>query len=397
MSAQAALDNAMHKYFSKGSVPGAVTAKVREECSEVKLWRRPGIFGCFHKQLSAVQHFLSFCLCDLELSEALFYLNLIRKTKDPTNIGSVNMISGHLFLTIILLSSKFSHGLLTSTCRPSRINPLNSAMKTEKDIPPLNSSPPLRIALLVEPTPFGYISGYSNRFKEMLKFLQKAGDQVQILTPDGSETAPDDYLGYPVINVKGFRFPWYKAVTLSLDIKGRTAQILENFKPDILHVTSPGTLVFPAMYYAYKYNVPLVMSYHTHLPVYVKSYIGLPGIVALSERVVRLVHSRADLTLTTSPQLKEELESFGMRRVDVWQKGIDVERFSPEFRSQDMRSHLTQGHPDAPLLVYIGRLGVEKKLKNLRKVLDANPSARLAFVGKGPSEDDLKSYFKNYN
>lgn len=35
--------------------------------------------------------------------------------------------------------------------------------------PHLKSTPPLKVALLVEPTPFTHISGYSNRFREMLK------------------------------------------------------------------------------------------------------------------------------------------------------------------------------------------------------------------------------------
>jgi hypothetical protein len=30
---------------------------------------------------------------------------------------------------------------------------------------PLTQTPPLKVALLVEPTPFNYISGYANRFK----------------------------------------------------------------------------------------------------------------------------------------------------------------------------------------------------------------------------------------
>ena len=62
-----------------------------------------------------------------------------------------------------------------------------------------------------------------------------------------------------------------------------------------------------------------------------------------------------------------------------------------------MRNALSEGHPEDPLLVYVGRLGAEKKLKGLRQVLDANPSARLAFVGKGPMEAELRSYYRNYN
>ena len=47
--------------------------------------------------------------------------------------------------------------------------------------------------------------------------------------------------------------------------------------------------------------------------------------MAIAEFLVRSVHSFADLTLVTSPQLKEEVEAIGMQRVDVWQKGINVE------------------------------------------------------------------------
>jgi len=190
---------------------------------------------------------------------------------------------------------------------------------------PLTKEPPLKILLLVEPTPFNYVSGYSNRFKEALKFLKKAGDEVHILTPDDSENPQKEFLGFPITSVHGFRFPWYNTVNLSLDLRGKTAEMIEKLKPDIIHVTSPGFLLFPALLFSRLYGIPLVMSYHTHLPVYVKSYISLPGRVAIAEQLLNMVHNRADLTLTTSPQLKAEVEAFGMKQIDVWQKGIDVE------------------------------------------------------------------------
>lgn len=61
-----------------------------------------------------------------------------------------------------------------------------------------------------------------------------------------------------------------------------------------------------------------------------------------------------------------------------------------------MRNRLSDGHPKAPLLLYVGRLGYEKKIDRLKQVLDANPSARLALVGTGPAEQYLKDLFKNY-
>ncbi len=57
---------------------------------------------------------------------------------------------------------------------------------------------------------------------------------------------------------------------------------------------------------------------------------------------------------------------------------------------------MSQGNPEAPLLLYVGRVGSEKKLKRLRYVLDKNPECRLAIVGKGPAEAELREYFKDY-
>jgi sulfoquinovosyltransferase len=61
-----------------------------------------------------------------------------------------------------------------------------------------------------------------------------------------------------------------------------------------------------------------------------------------------------------------------------------------------MRYRLSDGHSNQPLLLYVGRLGPEKKLNRLKLVLDSNPGCRLAFVGHGPAEDQLKREFEGY-
>ena len=66
------------------------------------------------------------------------------------------------------------------------------------DVPPLDSHKSRKVALLVEPTPFTHVSGYSNRFNEMLKYLSKAGDNVEIVTADDSPQAPEAAFNYPI-------------------------------------------------------------------------------------------------------------------------------------------------------------------------------------------------------
>lgn len=256
----------------------------------------------------------------------------------------------------------------------------------------------MRIGLLVEPTPFTHVSGYSNRFKEMLTYLDKAGDSVEIVTVDDLEQPPVRFGSFPINTIKGFRFPLYNDICLTFDVKQRAVwKTMNRFKPDLIHCSSPGFIVFIALFTAKVLDVPLVLSYHTHLPQYTKEYIKLvPGSVgeAGAWQIIRWVHNRADLTLVTSPQMKEEMEANGIERVEVWRKGVDTSKFDPRFKSFDMRLELSDGHPDAPLLLYVGRLGNEKRLKELKHLLKSLPEARLAIVGKGPAEVELKKHFQ---
>lgn len=286
----------------------------------------------------------------------------------------------------------------TKSHPPELITGISSQTKPEhgRARSDLRSSPPRKVAFVIEPTPFTHVSGYANRYQETLKYFDKAGDDVQVITPDDSKEAPANFLRYPITTLNGFRFLLYKQICLSLDLfpPCRALGVLSKFKPELVHVASPGILTVVAAIYAKLLRIPLVLAYHTHLPIYARQYLGwVPGIVTASWIAIKLVHSLADLTLVTSPQMKAEFEDQGISRVQIWNKGVDTNIFNPRFYDEQTRMKLTGGHPEAPLLLYVGRLGVEKRLKELRDVLERVPDARLAIVGAGPEMDDLKMYF----
>lgn len=233
----------------------------------------------------------------------------------------------------------------------------------------------------------------------MLRYLSKAGDNVDILTVDTKtpkEDLPKESFGYKIEHTQGFVFPLYDHISLTFDLpEMKGAKMMERKRPDLIHVTSPGFLLFAGMFYARIMRIPLLLSYHTHLPIYGRNYLGfIPFIEEFSWGLLRWVHRRADLTLVTSPQLKAEMEANGIPRVDVWRKGIDTVRFDPKFKSEEMRSKMTEGNPDDFLMVYVGRVGAEKRLKDIKPVLEKLPGARLCIVGGGPQTDELKEYFK---
>jgi glycosyltransferase involved in cell wall biosynthesis len=195
-----------------------------------------------------------------------------------------------------------------------------------QSIPSLTETKPLKVLLCVEPTPFNYMSGYANRFQEMLRFMKLAGDEVCIITPDNDPKAPKEFEGFPIVSIPGGSFTYYPLVTVSMDLRTNAIQKkVQSFKPDIIHVSTPSMLVFPAMYWAKRMNIPLVMSYHTDIVSYAKSYSKFFGIESMVRYLVKSVVKQADLTLCTSPQLRDEMLSMGINNVDVWRKGINTE------------------------------------------------------------------------
>mmetsp|Transcript_15049 Transcript_15049/g.34266 ORF Transcript_15049/g.34266 Transcript_15049/m.34266 type:complete len:490 (+) Transcript_15049:159-1628(+) len=275
----------------------------------------------------------------------------------------------------------------------------------QERFPPLKASPPRSVCLMVEPTPFTHVSGYSNRFREMLRFLGRAGDDVKVLTVDQKtrkDQQPKSIFGHAIEHTFGWTFPLYSHISLSLDFpqfKGR--RIIRNMKqkPDLIHVSSPGFMVIPAILYSKLMKIPLVMSYHTHIPMYAAKYLGfIPFHKQISWMLLRWAHTKADLTLCTSPQLRQECVDAGIPRVDVWRKGVDSQRFSPSFQSSDMRQRMTESHPDDFLILSVGRIGAEKRLKDLKPMLERmGKRARLCIVGNGPQLPYLKKYFRGTN
>jgi glycosyltransferase involved in cell wall biosynthesis len=245
----------------------------------------------------------------------------------------------------------------------------------------------MRIALFTE-TFLPKIDGIVTRLKHTVEHLQRQGNQVLVFSPDGGLK---EYKGAKIHGVTAFPFPLYPELKLAVP-RPSIGKALEKFRPDIIHAVNPACLGVGGIYYAKLLNIPLVASYHTHLPQYLHHY-GLGMLEGVLWELLKVGHNQALLNLCTSTAMMEELTNHGIERVDLWQKGVDTEMFQPHLASAKMRSHLTQGHPDSPLLLYVGRLGAEKEIDKIKPVLESIPNARLALVGNGPHREALKEYF----
>ncbi|XP_015088483.1 sulfoquinovosyl transferase SQD2 [Solanum pennellii] len=268
----------------------------------------------------------------------------------------------------------------------------------EEEYPPLllesEMKEPRRIALFVEPSPFSYVSGYKNRFQNFIKYLREMGDEVMVVTTH--EGVPEEFYGAKLIGSRSFPCPCYAKVPLSLALSPRIISEVAQFKPDIIHASSPGIMVFGALIIAKLLSVPIVMSYHTHVPVYIPRY-TFSWLVQPMWMVIKFLHRAADLTLVPSAAIAKDLEAYKVtsaNKIRLWNKGVDSVSFHPQYRSHEMRVRLSGGEPDKPLIVHVGRIGVEKSLDFLKRVMDRLPGARIAFIGDGPYREELEKMFQ---
>lgn len=245
----------------------------------------------------------------------------------------------------------------------------------------------MRIALFTE-TFLPKIDGIVTRLCHTVAHLQREGHQVLVVCPEG---APSEYKGAAVHGVSGFPLPLYPELKMALP-RPSIAQALDRFRPDLIHVANPAVLGLSGVMYSKWRNIPLVASYHTHLPQYLHYY-KLGALEGLLWELLKLVHNQAHLNLCTSNAMVGELAQHGIHRLALWQRGVDVETFQPNRATPQMRYQLSQGCPDDPLLLYVGRLSAEKAIHEIKPILETIPNARLALVGDGPHRAELEQHF----
>lgn len=251
---------------------------------------------------------------------------------------------------------------------------------------------PLRIVLFAE-TFLPHTDGVVTRLTHTLRELRAAGDEVMVVAPD-AKGLPEVYEGAQIIPTLSMPLPVYRDMRIGSPlVSPHLKAAVRHFRPEIIHAANPFVLGRAAFTLARRFRVPLVASYHTHLAQYTTRY-HLSALESTCWAYLRHLHNRALLNLCTSRPVLEELSRRSFERLDLWEPGVDAERFNPVWRSDEWRDRLTGGKPDATILLSVGRLATEKRLDLLAPALaQLLPGCHLAIVGRGPAEEEVREVF----
>ncbi|MFI5885493.1 glycosyltransferase family 4 protein [Streptomyces sp. NPDC051554] len=241
----------------------------------------------------------------------------------------------------------------------------------------------MRVVIVTESFPPD-VNGVAHCALQTARHLVDRGHHPLVVAPATSAgPGPDAESPCPVIRVPSLPLPGYPQVRVALPSRRVAAAITEH-RADIVHLASPFILGVRGMAAAARLGIPAVAVYQTDLAGYARTYVGAGE--ATAWRRIRSVHAAADRTLAPSSAALGDLEAHGVPRVRLWPRGVDTERFRPEYRDEALRRELA---PNGELIVgYVGRLAPEKQIELLAGTCGL-PGVRVVVVGDGPSRPHL--------
>jgi glycosyltransferase involved in cell wall biosynthesis len=216
-----------------------------------------------------------------------------------------------------------------------------------------SSGQALRLVLVTETFP-PEVNGVARTLGRWAEALRRRGHRVEIVRPrrPAERGRRARVLGIPLA--------FYPELRFGLASSLRLFELFRRVRPHLVHVATEGPLGLAALRAAGRLGVPLVTSFHTNFDHYLAHY-GLGLLKPVVGAYLRWFHSHAGLTLAPSEGTRRRLVGLGIRRVEIWSRGVDGQAFHPRFRDTELRRRLGLSEGDL-LLLYVGRLAAEKNL-----------------------------------
>ena len=257
-------------------------------------------------------------------------------------------------------------------------------MRRDQDLD-FGSLAPMRIAIVAESF-LPAINGVTNSVLRVIEHMTARGHEVTVIAPSPGVTA---YGKARIIRVPSFGFPRYPELRIGHS-RDFVREVLREIKPDVVHLGSPAVLGAASLRAAQELGIPSVAIYQTDLAGFATRYhLGIAG--RSIWRYIANIHRRADLTLAPSTAAVWDLRERGVNNVVRWMRGVDLERFNPSFRDEELRKSLA---PDGQLIIgFVGRLAREKQIERL-KGLCRMPHIKVVIVGDGPMKAKLEKELK---
>jgi len=243
----------------------------------------------------------------------------------------------------------------------------------------------LRIALFSGN--YNYVrDGANQALNRLVGYLLRQGVKVRVYSPTVEHPAfppTGDLVSIPAIPIPG-----REEYRLPIALPARVRRDLEQFNPNVVHVSSPDIVAHRAVTWARKHEIATVASVHTRFESYL-AYYHLQWFEPFVRAILRRFYRRTEVVMAPAESTAAILRASRMNRdIAIWTRGIDREQFNPDRRDMEWRRSI--GIADDELLVaFLGRVVMEKGLDvfadAIRALSNRGVKERVLVIGEGPA------------
>ena len=209
------------------------------------------------------------------------------------------------------------------------------------------------------------VNGVVVCIQQTVKHLRGMGHDVFVIGPDRFKNIP---------------CPTYPEIRLALFARKKVFAILDDLKPDALHINTEGPLGIAARSYAQKNKMRYTTAFQTRFPEYIKARTGIP--LSWTYAFLRWFHKHSKRVLVPSKTVQEDLIKWNVGKPEVWSLGVDLSTFQPKKRTARKKK----------VYVCTSRLAIEK---NLDAFLGLKLDGEKWMIGSGPEEKRLREKYPN--
>lgn len=221
----------------------------------------------------------------------------------------------------------------------------------------------MRIAIVTESF-YPAVDGTTRTVKHVVDRLVDTGHDVLVIAPAPGLTS---YRGCRVARINGLE-----------KRSGQVRAALADFRPDLVHVASPGAVGRRALAQAGRLGLPSLVVQQSPVPLLER------------ERWQRTVGGRADHVAVTCRWMRERLGEFGVD-APVWTPGVDPAAFTPRLRDERVHDAWSRKRRTGGQLV-VGYVGSLRRRHGVRRLaaLGQVTGIRVVLIGDGPQRGWLK-------
>lgn len=243
-------------------------------------------------------------------------------------------------------------------------------------------------------------NGVVTSVRALTEELEKRGHEIRILTlSENNKTRKEGNVYYMKSFSADFIYPDLRMVA---SFRNKYVDELIAWKPDVIHTHSEFFSYQFALRIAKKTGAPIIDTYHTLYEEYVGYVFPLKRLGRfLVRKLTKARLKSAAAVIAPTEKAKKVLLGYGMKNpLYVQPSGIDLRQHKMRLTDEERRTRRRElGFSDAPVLINLGRLGVEKNVDEVlhlfAQAYQKRPDIQLLIVGDGPAKEALKELAKD--